>query len=57
MQNAMGRMAETVGKKNEEQQRAEDQRFLQQELEKDRKAAELDKKKKEDVYKRESEVR
>ena len=53
----MGRMAETVGKKNEEQQRAEDQRFLQQELEKDRKAAELDKKKKEDVFKRESEVR
>ena len=57
IQNAMGRMAETVGKKNEAQQRAEDQRFLQQELEKDRKATEVDKKKKEATFKRESDVR
>ena len=28
IQDAMGRMAETVGKKNEEAQRAEDRRFL-----------------------------
>ena len=43
MQNAMGRMAETVGKKNQDKQRAEDLRFVQQELEKDREAEERDK--------------
>ena len=36
IQNAMGRMAETVGKKNQDKQRAEDLRFIQQEQEKDR---------------------
>ena len=38
IQNAMGRMAETVGKKNEEAQRREDLRFLQYATEKDKKA-------------------
>lgn len=57
IQNAMGRMAETVGKRNEEQQRAEDQRFMLQEQEKDRKAAEREKQKKEEAFKRETEVR
>lgn len=42
----MGRMAETVGKKNEEAQRAEDLRFLQYATERDRQAEEREKKKK-----------
>ena len=57
IQNAIGRMAETVGKKNQEKQRQEDLRYLQQEKEKDRKAEEKEKEKKDKAFQRETEVR
>ena len=53
----MGRMAEVVGKKNEQQQRAEDLRFLQYATEKDRQAEEKEKKKKEEAHQRDLDVR
>lgn len=57
IQKAMSRMADTVGKKNEEIQRKEDMRFLQHALERDRKEEEKEIIKKKETLGKENEVK
>lgn len=57
IQNAMSRMADVVVKKNEEQQRKEDQRFIQYANEKDRIEIEKEQKQKQQFLDKENEIK